>query len=156
MIYGVRLSLSCALVMLQVVAASGHVLHHALVLLEPESGCACDVASGGLACHAGEAEHHHGDACELTFEHEAQHDRETQHDSDTPHDCDDCVLCNATTDEIATGPVQPSRSVAYAAAPPVVVLAVELDQPSGVTLRACPPPPPTPQALHSITLPLLN
>ena len=133
-----RSILVCALVLLQLASASGHVLHHALEGAVPERHDCADAACGmdqdsATPCH---------------------HDSDT--DSPFPHDCSDCFLCDASDAQIAQA-TQQQRPIEDVAATCFVTGVIESDGSADPARRLPPaPPPPHPATLHAVTLPLLD
>jgi hypothetical protein len=128
----------CALVLLQLASASGHVLHHAWEGAAAER-CTCTDAAGRMD-ESLSATCHHGS------------------DTDPPvrHDSNGCFLCDASHAQIARL-TQQQRLIENAAA---ACLSSDLTAPeplagwaSGVPPAA---PPVDPATLHAITLPLLD
>lgn len=132
-----RRAILCTFAVLQFVAASGHVLHHALHPADVESGCSCRHDGSAADCHFGGPAPHQ-DA-----------------DRESPHDCQGCLLCDATTTKAVPGSLQPSRPVEDCAAPPALAASCGADVPAAVALLPASLPASPPNALHSFTLPLL-
>ncbi len=126
-----QLFLTLALVVLQTVAASAHVLHHAVEYAGTHSDCVGDFVSASAVC---DTEGHHDEA---------------------PHECQNCEFCDATTDEIRNSSVSQSRPLDLEIANPALPVSYTLTQ-LAITRTIAASPPLAPQALHAISLPLLN
>lgn len=124
--------LSLTLIALQTVAASAHVLHHAVEYAGAESACGCDTASAAVECDP------------------------QGHQDEGPHDCQDCAFCDATTDEVRIASAPPSRLLDLDTVPSAIPQFYLSNPYPTKGLPAVPGPALAPQALHAITLPLLN
>jgi hypothetical protein len=121
---------------LQLASASGHILHHAAAAIPaPDHG-------GSESC----CSNHSTPPSESHCPARGDPDR---------HDCGDCLICDATNDQVVlTGGQLRLLEIAGTAAAAAISYETDL-----VPAAKSPPfslPPPAPQVLHSIALPLLN
>jgi hypothetical protein len=124
----------CALMLLQLASASGHVLHHAGEGAVPQRcGCAEAYDNPPSTCHHG-----------------------PNTDAPVQHDCDGCSLCDASDEQIAqVRPQQRSiEDLATACSSAQLVVAQPQARTAFVLHSAAPPG--NPALFHALTLPLLD
>ncbi len=136
----------CALVLLQVASANGHILHHALEGAVPEHHDCTDMTCGMNQGQDQDRDQNPAAAC--------------HHSPDTnlppQHDCDDCFLCDASDAQFARATRQYRPLEDTTAVYPLTGVA-QSDASSDQARRLPPPlPPPRPATLHAVTLPLLD
>lgn len=133
-----RLIFVCALALLQLAPASGHVLHHALEGAGPEHRDCTDAT------------------CRMDQDPPATCDHGPDADPPVQHDCDNCFLCDASAGQIARVTRQHCPIEDAATAYPLSALVAP--EPLDDSARRLPPapPPPRPATFHAVTLPLLD